>query len=206
MLRSGRVASVAVVLLPLLLSCHRASVVGPSEPLPTPAPTGLQCGIERWAVKTLSDTDALRVDVSPRATTVEALNGLAEHCGGGPDASRPYQEEYQTFEVIARITLVRHEDDRDYHVAIQDVSTGATIVTEVADSSCTGAANSPFATTLAQARAEFDAVRAGRSDREMEGTLVRVRGVGFFDFNHGQTGRARNCMELHPVLGISRAN
>jgi hypothetical protein len=26
--------------------------------------------------------------------------------------------------------------------------------------------------------------------------------VGFFDFNHGQTGRSRSCIELHPVLGI----
>jgi hypothetical protein len=31
-----------------------------------------------------------------------------------------------------------------------------------------------------------------------------VRGVGFFDFNHGQNGRARNCMELHPIVSIDR--
>jgi hypothetical protein len=31
---------------------------------------------------------------------------------------------------------------------------------------------------------------------------VRVTGVGFFDFLHGQTGVAPNGIELHPVLKI----
>jgi hypothetical protein len=30
-----------------------------------------------------------------------------------------------------------------------------------------------------------------------------VRGVGFFDKIHGQTGVARNGIELHPVLSIA---
>jgi hypothetical protein len=29
-----------------------------------------------------------------------------------------------------------------------------------------------------------------------------VIGVAFFDFNHGQTGRAPNEIELHPLLGF----
>ena len=31
---------------------------------------------------------------------------------------------------------------------------------------------------------------------------VRVTGVGFFDFAHGQRGAAPNEIELHPVLEI----
>jgi len=31
---------------------------------------------------------------------------------------------------------------------------------------------------------------------------VDVTGVGFFDFAHGQTGLAPNCIELHPVLAL----
>jgi len=34
------------------------------------------------------------------------------------------------------------------------------------------------------------------------GQTARVRGVGFFDFDHGQTGRSRSCIELHPVIAI----
>jgi hypothetical protein len=32
-----------------------------------------------------------------------------------------------------------------------------------------------------------------------------ITGVGFFDLLHGQTGVAPNGIELHPVLGFSRA-
>jgi len=32
--------------------------------------------------------------------------------------------------------------------------------------------------------------------------LVRVTGVGFFDYVHGQSGVAPNGIELHPVLDV----
>jgi hypothetical protein len=32
-----------------------------------------------------------------------------------------------------------------------------------------------------------------------------ITGVGFFDFDHGETGVARNAIELHPVLAFRRA-
>jgi hypothetical protein len=35
------------------------------------------------------------------------------------------------------------------------------------------------------------------------GERVRVTGIGFFDFIHGQAGVAPNGIELHPVLGIT---
>jgi hypothetical protein len=38
--------------------------------------------------------------------------------------------------------------------------------------------------------------------RGLEGHVIRVRGVGFFDFDHHQKGRSKSCIELHPVLGI----
>jgi hypothetical protein len=33
-------------------------------------------------------------------------------------------------------------------------------------------------------------------------TPAIVTGVGFFDYDHGQTGNAPNILELHPVLKI----
>jgi len=33
--------------------------------------------------------------------------------------------------------------------------------------------------------------------------LVRITGVGFFDYIHGQHGVAPNGIELHPVLGVA---
>jgi hypothetical protein len=39
----------------------------------------------------------------------------------------------------------------------------------------------------------------------LAGKTARVQGVGFYDFNHGQTGRSASCIELHPVTRISLA-
>jgi hypothetical protein len=175
------------------------------SPLLSPTPAPLTCGVERWPVKTLSDTDALRVNFAPVSSSVAILSSLLPHCGDGPDKARAYSEEFQVFEVVGRITGVRAEDDRDFHVAIADPSdASATMVTEVADPGCSGASASPFGQQLQAARAGFDTLRAGRSLSALPGELVRVRGVGFYDFNHGQTGRSRSCIELHPVLSIER--
>jgi hypothetical protein len=33
---------------------------------------------------------------------------------------------------------------------------------------------------------------------------MEITGVGFFDFEHGQSGVAPNAIELHPVLDVRR--
>jgi hypothetical protein len=164
---------------------------------------GLACGVERWNVKTLSDVDAGRVELSRvQPTTIKALNERASHCNGGPDR-RAYGEEFDVYEVVGRITYVAPQDDRDYHVVVADPSdSNFTIVTEVADFACQGAISSPHRGALEAARNTFVALLGARSTSSLVGTNVRVRGVGFYDFNHGQIGRARNCMELHPILAI----
>jgi hypothetical protein len=37
---------------------------------------------------------------------------------------------------------------------------------------------------------------------QLHGTAT-ITGVGFFDFQHGQSGVAPNAIELHPVLGFA---
>lgn len=175
------------------------------EGVPTPGPMpGLSCGVERWSVKTLSDADASVVDLARvQSTTIRGLNERPSHCNGGPDR-RTYPEEFEVYEVVGRITYVAPQDDRDYHIAIADPADPTyTIVTEVADIACQGATSSPHRGTLESARNGFVALLGTRSPSSLVGTTVRVRGVGFFDFNHGQIGRARNCMELHPVISIA---
>jgi len=165
---------------------------------------GLRCGFERWSVKTLSDPEASRVDLSQVTfTTVRALNEFASHCNGGPDR-RTYPEEFRVFEVVGRITYVKLEDDRDYHVAVADPQDPSfTVITEVADPQCTGPLQSPHLSALVQGRNDFAALLRGGSPGTLVGRTVRLRGVGFYDFNHGQVGRARNCIELHPVISIA---
>jgi hypothetical protein len=70
-----------------------------------------------------------------------------------------------------------------------------TIVVEVVDPPC--AVTSPLLTTLSNAKVQYQTLGS------LAGRPVRVRGVGFYDFAHGQTGRSDSCIELHPVLSIS---
>lgn len=183
---------------------------GPSTPT-TPAATppapnpGLSCGVERWFVKTLADQDAAAVSLSDVTTiSIHDLNALPSHCEGGPDR-RSYPEEFHVFEISGRVIFVASEDDRDYHVVLEDPNdTSASVVTELADTRCSGAVMSPHLAALRSVEGMFASVLNGAPPTSLVGTTVRIRGVGFYDFDHSQRGRSKNCIELHPIVFISR--
>ena len=139
-----------------------------------------------------------------RETTIRALNQHPAHCNGGPNSSRPYPEELQVYAVTGRILLVRLEKDGDYHLALSDPDSGDTIVTEVPHPDC-ASPFSPGTLALQEARFQFETFRAGRALASLQGQLVSVTGVGFYDSDHRQAGRSRNCLELHPLLSIRAA-
>jgi hypothetical protein len=169
-------------------------------PLLTPTPTlGVACGVERWAVKTLTDPDATRVNFSDvLRTTVASLNGFPAHCSGLPD-NRTFSEEFRVYEATGIVQLTRSEDDSDIHIVLADLNNPTqTIVIEVVHPAC--ALTSPYLSMLSQARATYESLGP------LTGKTVTVRGVGFYDFAHGQTGRSQSCIELHPIIGIAVGN
>jgi hypothetical protein len=177
------------------------------EPTPTPPPSnpGLACGIERWFVKTLADPDAATVNLSSvTRISIRDLNALPQHCSGLPER-RAFAEEFRVYEVVGKVTYIAHEDDRDYHIALEDPDSPAvSVVTEMADTACIGAASSPHLATLRSVEGMFVSLLAGHPPSTLVGTTVRVQGVGFYDFNHNQRGRSANCIELHPIISITR--
>jgi len=196
-----------------LLTCLTVTIWGcgssssPTTPEPTPpSPNpGLSCGVERWFVKTLADPDAGTVNVSAvTPISIHDLNALPSHCEAGPDR-RTYPEEFRVYEISGRVIFVAHEDDRDYHVVLEDPNDSASsVVTELADTMCSGAAMSPHLATLRSVEGMFASILNGASPASLVGTTVRIRGVGFYDFDHGQRGRSKNCIELHPIVLLSR--
>lgn len=179
----------------------------PTTPAPTP-PTpnpGLSCGVERWFVKTLADQDAGTVSLSAvTPISIHDFNALPSHCEGGPDR-RTYPEEFRVFEIVGRVIFVAHEDDRDYHLVLEDpADSSSSVVTELADTVCSGAVMSPHLATLRSVEGMFAAVLNGASPTSLVGSMVRIQGVGFYDFDHRQRGRSKNCIELHPIVFISR--
>lgn len=161
------------------------------------------CGVERWSVKTGADPDAASIDrTRVVSTTVEELNALPKPASL-PDNSRISPTETTVYSVTATITVYKREDDSDYHVVLS--SGGQTMIVELADPACVSS-SSPLLDEIRAARAAFDA-RLGTSTSFRTANLqATITGVGFFDFLHGQTGVARNGIELHPVLSIRFAS
>jgi hypothetical protein len=102
--------------------------------------------------------------------------------------------------VHARLVEYVREADGDYHLVLAD-QTGRTRVAEIPDPSCV-ARISPFKAAIRAARARMDGQFSVTSDFKPAGRRVIVRGIGFFDYFHGQTGMAPNDLELHPVTDL----
>ena len=184
----------------VLAACGGRGLAPGTTPSPiTSVAPGAVCGVERWAVKTLTDADATRVNFSDvQRTTISALNALPAHCSGLPE-SRTFSEEFRVYEATGVVQLTRSEDDSDIHIVLSDPNNPTqTIVVEVVHPAC--ALTSPYFSTLSQARAAYESLTP------LTGKTVTVRGVGFYDFAHGQTGRSQSCIELHPVIGITLGN
>ncbi len=105
-----------------------------------------RCGVERWAVKTGTDSDAGLVNLDAATPTTLATMRSWSAPQPLPSNSRLSPQETTVWVVDATLTVYSQFQT----------------------------ANIP----------------------------VRVTGVGFFDFHHGQRGVAPNAIELHPVLDI----
>jgi hypothetical protein len=166
--------------------------------------TSPTCGVERWSVKTGTDPDAGLVDLNnPVPMTIQALGALTPPADppGPPLNARIAPAETTVYVINGTMTLYKKENDVDYHVVIQD-ETGHTMIVELPCACCVGP-SSPFGAAIAAARAKFDARFTATSSFQTANVPVQVKGVGFFDFIHGQTGVAPNGIELHPVLELN---
>ena len=183
----------------------------------------------RWSVKTGADAGAGQlVGQVPTATTIASLRALAVPAVLPPDG-RSEGAEQTTWQLDATLTGYKHETDGDYHLVIAD-DQGNTMIAEIPDPAAL-AAGSFFVTEITGARQAFDGkfglhmaappVAAAAEVASPEAaaapesgmaaaapalipvtTPVTVRGLGFFDFAHGQDGVAPNAIELHPVISI----
>jgi len=157
------------------------------------------CGVERWSVKTGTDADASLVNTGATTPTTIATMSSYARPGSLPANNRIAPQETTIYSIDATLTEYKLESDSDYHLVIQDGS-GSTMITEVPDPACS--AGSLFLASIQNARSQFDARYTATTSFKFTSIPVRVRGIGFFDFLHGQTGVAPNGIELHPVLDI----
>ena len=174
---------------------------------PPSAQVSAACGVERWAVKTLSDKRERLVNFKPKDTSVSRLGKKpAPHVGS--NTPRIKGVETTTWRVKARLVEMKLEDDHDIHLVISVPSAPSkTMIVEFPDTTCNGASSSPKKAKMASARSAIIAACGQPSSSHftnLSGSAT-VTGVGFFDIPHGQTGVAPNAIELHPVLKFSAA-
>ena len=167
-----------------------------------PQQTFAQCGVERWSVKTGTDSDAVLVNLgATTSTTIASLSAIAAP-NPIPDNRRVQPTETTVWVLNATLTKFVLAFDSDYHMVFTD-NAGRTMIAEIPAPNCVGP-GSPFATGIAHARAQFDARFASPPPGIFQTVSIPVQltGVGFFDFIAGQTGQAPNGIELHPVIDI----
>ena len=169
-----------------------------------PSSLTAKCGVERWPVKTGTDSDAGLVDLTTAThTTIANLTQLPNpdpHHVLGNNRLQP--TETTVWEVDAVLNAYAKESDSDYHLVIKD-DAGRTMIAEIPDPGCVQGP-SPFSQGISNARTEFDSQFTATSTFQSANVPIRIRGVGMFDFIHSrpQRGVAPNAIELHPVLDI----
>ena len=159
-----------------------------------------QCGVERWSVKTGTDPDAPSVNLGTYTSTTIYNMQQSTRPASLPSNARVAPRETTQYRVTGTLVGYKRETDSDYHLVIKDGS-GRTMIVEIPSINCVGA-GSPFGNGIRNARAEFDAKLTATSTYKTVTAPVAIKGVGFWDFLHGQTGVAPNGIEVHPVLDI----
>jgi hypothetical protein len=200
---------------------HEYLVTAKQASLQTAAGTeALQRAVhQRWPVKTGADAGAANlVTQLPVAGTIAGMVALAVPAVLPPEARSPGAEE-TVWELNSTLTGYKHESDGDYHLVIAD-GQGNTMIAEIPDPAAL-APGSFFAPQITAARQVFDnqfglqlaaAAQSAAAPQFAAAAMapalvpasesVTVRGLGFFDFAHGQDGVAPNAIELHPVISI----
>jgi hypothetical protein len=202
MMRISKRTGLAAAFLGLAIAPFAWAGMAPAK-ASAPASRQVGCGVERWSVKTLADPAGRRLSLIPRTTTIRALRKRQAPSYLGLRRGRGVER--TTFRVRAKLVEMKLEDDSDIHLVIADPRrTGATMIAELPNASCTAGATPRARAMMRQARNAFVAACGAptTSFKRLSGTAT-IAGVGFFDLIHGQTGVAPNGIELHPVVGFS---
>ena len=195
--RQARLHSVKLILVAILVSlCFM---------VPSVRVAAQPCGIERWDVKTLTDSLVGRINFQDTINSSVRKQTRLQAIKPSRHNRRMNRVEMKFYRVKAWLIGMVLEKDRDYHLVLKDLTTDSTMVIEIPDPDCAEVAATPWAAQYREARNWIsDHIRKPSTKyKELPAPVqVVVHGVGFYDRLHGQHGMAWNGRELHPVMSI----
>lgn len=157
------------------------------------------CPVERGPVKEGSDLDRYKVSTTVTKVSVAYLRGRAKP-STYPKSHRVTSTELHTYQVTAYLTQYKQEADGDIHLVLKD-SAGRRMISEIPYPACVPAA-SRWKAKITNVRTTFTNKYHVTTSWHYVHRPVDVRGIGYMDPLHGQTGVAPNGVELHPVIYI----
>jgi hypothetical protein len=172
--------------------------------VPAAAQVSTTCGTWRWPVKTGSDATRYQVSRTTRYTGVNYLGSLTPPGSFGSNARnhRISWPEFRTWQINdTTLVAIKLEDDGDLHLRLRS-STGKTMIAEIPRPGCVSS-SSLWKTGITAARNYVTGRYWVSLDRwHYLYKKIDIKGLGFFDEEHGVTGAAPNKIELHPVTYI----
>jgi len=193
-----------------------------SLPLHFEAEKPIKKGSLRWSIKTGSDPDASRVNMTPKDILPKDLVAIPRPnafprtmrpSGATFDNARFAPAELQVYRVRAKLIQFKEEADGDFHCAMEGPD-GTPFVAEIskpefASSRGSGATKSIWLQQIKDVRAKFLA-HYGLTERTTEqgdftpaGEWVMITGPAYFDDHENQNHEAANTIEIHPIHSIS---
>jgi hypothetical protein len=162
----------------------------------------ITCGVERWAVKTLIDPDTTNINFNNAIpSTIQYQRSLAAP-PTLPNTRLPQED--TVFSIDCIMYKYKLESDNDVHIVIHAIGdTSQTMVAEILNAQCPGIMSTSRYTQLNNLRTSFDNTYHPTTSFTTTNVRIRITGVGFFDFLHGQTGIPPNGREIHPILSFS---
>lgn len=163
------------------------------------------CGTWRWPVKTGADATRFQVSHTTSFTSVAYLDSLAQPSSFGTYARnhRIKWPEFRPWQINGTtLVALKLEDDSDLHLRLRSADGRHLMIAEIPLPGCVSSA-SPWKSQIAAARSYITArYPASSSSWYYVYRTIDIKGLGFFDEEHGVTGAAPNQIELHPVIYI----
>jgi hypothetical protein len=139
-----------------------------------PERCGTRCGMQRWAVKTLSDVDRTAVQPRPVDTTIELLAAIPRPAGIPADR-RVAPHEITIYRVRGYLAAWDEESDGDYHLVLFGLEEQrVSLIAEIPDPGCQSACRSGFAERYAAARQALVAALQQLAQRGDETVVLEV--------------------------------